>query len=543
MGGLASKEEKTLVCVRDVLKTYDVPKSLVIVTDRYASDPKDWHRGYNIELEVNFAGVVVPDDYPSMTKIDIARRAMECAWKQRVKISAHGAGQSPINAGLGGGSRDMWGYEPLVISMMNFRDFEFEDGVATIGSGLTLGEVDEKLYWPHRRAIPLGSSPYVSFGGNTVLGGVGPASRLWGLTSDQVLEMEVLLANGSVVIANDAVNQDLFWAMRGAGNSFGIVTKFKVKTYPAPEQVVQYTYSYTMGMGISFVDVLEEWLIMANDEHLDHRFSSQLVMKPGVAFITGTFYGPEAAYNASGIHAKVLKSPLLDEYKVSNWSSTQWHHHQEYLNILGFRKHASFYGRSQLLAKNEMPDRKSLERLLLLIGGAHQPWINWYVVWETVGGAINLVRGDATAFPHRDKLVNFQAIAMGTPKMVNDVFKIFQNRVNRESRILMDRLQNTTNHNGSIPLAILPGWQEHKMNHQTALRAYWGTNIQLLEELKAKWDDGSWLDGFHKVRNWCNYRHNGKLRSSRPGYCEAYKGLGTGAITPTIRKLLGMDPW
>ncbi|KIJ51254.1 hypothetical protein M422DRAFT_776541 [Sphaerobolus stellatus SS14] len=80
--------------------------------------------------------------------------------------------------------------------------------------------------------IPLASHP----GGASVLllGGFGFLSRLHGLSSDHLMEVEMVLADGSVVIANEKEHPDLWWAVRGAGPAFGIVTRYKAKAFPVP---------------------------------------------------------------------------------------------------------------------------------------------------------------------------------------------------------------------------------------------------------------------------------------------------------------------
>jgi len=106
--------------------------------------------------------------------------------------------------------------------------------IATIGAGMKLGDVTNKLLSAGNRAIAHGTCPDVGIGGHATMGGLGPASRMWGSAMDHVVEVEVVLADGSVVTASTNENVDVFWAMKGAGSSFGIVTNFKFKTHPAP---------------------------------------------------------------------------------------------------------------------------------------------------------------------------------------------------------------------------------------------------------------------------------------------------------------------
>ena len=73
-------------------------------------------------------------------------------------------------------------------------------------------------------------------GGLTVGGGLGHLTRRFGLTIDNLLEAEVVLASGEVVTANADTNSDLFWAIRGGGGNFGIITSFLLRAHPVGDK-------------------------------------------------------------------------------------------------------------------------------------------------------------------------------------------------------------------------------------------------------------------------------------------------------------------
>src|SRR4029079_14776195 len=94
-----------------------------------------------------------------------------------------------------------------------------------VGGGATWGEVDAATN-EHGLATPSGIISTTGVGGLTLGGGLGHLTRKHGLAIDNVLEVEMLLANGDHVTANKDENPDLFWAIRGGGGNFGVVTSF-----------------------------------------------------------------------------------------------------------------------------------------------------------------------------------------------------------------------------------------------------------------------------------------------------------------------------
>jgi len=117
------------------------------------------------------------------------------------------------------------------LSGLKFVRVDTSDNTVRVGGGNTLHEVDHATH-PYGLAIPAGIVSSTGVGGLTLGGGVGYLTRKYGLTIDNLLEADIVLADGSVVTVNNGQNQDLFWAVRGGGGNFGIVTSFKFQAHP-----------------------------------------------------------------------------------------------------------------------------------------------------------------------------------------------------------------------------------------------------------------------------------------------------------------------
>ncbi|MDB5539225.1 MAG: linked oxidase domain protein [Devosia sp.] len=123
----------------------------------------------------------------------------------------------------------------LVIDLRDLNAIEIDRDASTAwaGTGLTAGEVTAAVE-REKLIVGFGDSATVGIGGITLGGGIGYLIRKHGLTIDSLLAAEIVTASGDILIADDTHHPDLFWALRGGGGNFGVVTRFKYRLHPLP---------------------------------------------------------------------------------------------------------------------------------------------------------------------------------------------------------------------------------------------------------------------------------------------------------------------
>ncbi|KAL2860995.1 uncharacterized protein BJX67DRAFT_375679 [Aspergillus lucknowensis] len=294
---------------------------------------------YNLNLPVTPVAVTDPQSADEIAAV------VKCASDYDYKVQARSGGHSFANYGLGGQNRD------IVVNMKHFSQFSMDEStfIATIGPGITLGDLDLELYNAGNRAMAHGICPSIRTGDHLAMGGLGPTVRQWGLALDHVDEFEVVLANSSIVRASETQNPDVLFAIKRAAASFGIVTEFKVRTEQARGLAVQYSYTFNLGTLAEKANLLKDWQAFIAQENLIWRFYSNLVI----------FDGQE--YDALGLEKRFPTSE---------------------------------------------------PGTLLYIHKANAGALAWLVTLSLEGGAINAVPDDVTAYSHRDVLFWVQIFAV-----------------------------------------------------------------------------------------------------------------------------------
>ena len=324
---------------------------------------------------------------PALARFSSVRpaRVASCASAQDVAAAIAGARAAGLPLAVRSGGHCFGGRsstEGLVIDVSPLHGIEVGDGVVRVGAGAQLGAIYDALD-AHGLTIAGGCGTTVGVSGLALGGGLGILGRTYGLLADSVRAADVVLADGSVVQADD----ELLWALRGAGGArFGVVTALEIATVREPVMTAFETFWDDPATAIA------AWQAWAPDAP-DALAASLLITTPPLQVkVFGAFAGPideaRELVAALGVPAESL------------FAQGTARDVKRFLAGLGGAEgdddgHA--YLRSEFLA--EPLSHTAIEALVAHLdeGGFHReldfsPW----------GGAYNRVASDATAFPHRD---------------------------------------------------------------------------------------------------------------------------------------------
>jgi FAD/FMN-containing dehydrogenase len=187
------------------------------------------------------------------SEADIAR-CLSFAQRFGLPLRLRSGGHSYIGASIGPG---------LVIDLrkLNAVSVDAANGSTTIGAGAALVDVYGELA-SHGVSIPAGSCPSVGLSGLALGGGIGVVARQYGLTCDRLVEARVITADGNTLTANASSHSDLFWALRGGGGTFGVVSSLTLGTHAA-DPLAHAFVTWPWSAAASVVEAWQPWAVAA----------------------------------------------------------------------------------------------------------------------------------------------------------------------------------------------------------------------------------------------------------------------------------------
>ncbi|TRM58834.1 hypothetical protein BD626DRAFT_611109 [Schizophyllum amplum] len=336
---------------------------------------------------------------------------------QALDVTARSGGHSYVAGGLGGKNGT------LVVDMSNFKTIAVDETANTVevGAGNRLGDV-ARILNDYGRALPHGRCTYVGWEPHVPGGGWGQHSRMWGLLIDHTVSETVVLANGTVVTASEHENPDLFWALRGSGASFGIVTSFVFATEPVPP-LGGTTFQYIWDMPATEASAALALFQSFVQDDIPSTLGGEIVLKRGSALgnVSFQYFGvhwddPETFEATVAPYMKLFRAPDNTSVTQGDWITVlkAWVY-GDMDTANGVHPHDNFYAKSVMVPESTGMSDASMDAFMeYLATDGYDTELGWFVEIEMYGGAnsaVNLVPVETASFAHRDKLFNLQLYA------------------------------------------------------------------------------------------------------------------------------------
>ncbi len=322
----------------------------------------------------------------------------ECADASDVAVAVNFARENNLVVAVRGGGHNVAGHatcdDGIVIDLTPMKNVTVDIGrrTAVAEGGVTWGDYDKETQ-RHGLASPGGAISTTGIAGLTLGGGFGWLSRSYGLACDNLISAEIVTANGEVLTASAEENPDLFWAIRGGGGNFGVVTRFEYRLQEVGELYAGLIL-YPRDRAGEFMRVYSEWTAKAPDEVASMAaFLHSPDGDPVVGAIV-VYHGPKDEGERVIAPVRSLGSPALDDITPKPYTSVQ--------QVLddGFPRGLRNYWKSTYLA--ELGE----QCLDILVDHANRAPTTWCVVGleHMMGGAVARVGEDDTAFANRDAI-------------------------------------------------------------------------------------------------------------------------------------------
>ncbi|KAJ3547921.1 hypothetical protein NM208_g1258 [Fusarium decemcellulare] len=405
---------------------------------------------------------------------------VSCALPFGLKVQARGGGHDLNNKALGKTNQST-----IVVDLQNMKSIKLNEntGVASVGAGARLKDIVEALHTQGRRYMPHGASATVGIGGHAAIGGLGLHSRLVGTALDTMEAAEVVLANGTIANISNSNGADIFWAIRGAGASFGIVTEYAFQTSPEPEEVLNFEYVVASEEPAVLSEAFDVFQHIFANSTLDRRLSAISVIQKNRTTFSGAFFGPASEYSSYDLEKKIPGITNAAVYPALTWSE----HMERLFAATGhlFPEQAFFDSLGTVIALDTMPSKKSVVETFQHMQTQDPGSENWFALVDVYGGAVNDVKTEATAFPHRNMAYIF-AIYVTTDGVTTPVTNAY-----------VDQAILTIQDFSPDKYSNYAGYGNLRTKHPQ--QAFWGPNLPRLNSIKLQVDPENVFSSMHGV--------------------------------------------
>lgn len=415
---------------------------------------------------------------------DDVAQCIAFATRYGLPLSIRSGGHSYLGASTGTG---------LVIDLRSLTGVQrISAGQARVGAGTALVDAYSQLA-AQSAAIPAGSCPSVGISGLTLGGGVGVLARGFGLTCDRLTAARIVTADGSILSCDHAQHPDLYWALRGGGGSFGVVTSLTYSLVPTPGLALSHGYVAWPWSSSTAAAVLSAWQHFATTApdrlwstcHLvtqsDRNAAPTLAVASvyvGSASTLDELLGPlvsavPTAPTTRSVNDDSFEATMMLEAGCSDRTVAACHISGETPG--GTLQRGAFVAGSAYF--NDLIPSDGINAVVAAVQAhAADPSLSsGGVSFDILGGAIDRVGPGATAYAHRGALFNAQYSA-GWP-----------GNSNRPAARNLKSLQ--TLKSALAPYAsggAYPNYADGSL--PDAPKAYWGDNLPRLIDIRQRYD-------------------------------------------------------
>jgi FAD/FMN-containing dehydrogenase len=320
-----------------------------------------------------------------------------CAGAADVTECVHFARAHDLLVAVRGGGHSLPGHSTcdggLVIDLSGMRSVRVDPvaRIAYVEPGVLLGELDREAQ-AFELAVPAGTVSHTGVAGLTLGGGIGRLARKYGLSSDNVMSVDVVTANGSLVRANAEENPELFWGVRGGGGNFGVVTAFQFRLHPLGRIVTGGDLIYRPESARDVLGFIADYAARAPDEMWVEAVLERNADGARHLLVMVCHCGASSSAEHELRAFRKLR-PLRDSVRA-----------QPYIAVQASKDEASPHGRGYYMTGGIL---SHIEQDLIdaSIAGLERPEADLCKIYFThIGGAIARMPADSTAYAHRTAL-------------------------------------------------------------------------------------------------------------------------------------------
>jgi FAD/FMN-containing dehydrogenase len=281
----------------------------------------------------------------------------------------------------------------LMIDLSLMRGVRVDPGerVAWAPGGSLLGDLDHEAM-AFGLVTTAGTVSHTGVGGLTLGGGFGRLARRFSLASDNLRAVDIVTPDGQLRHASADENVDLFWAVRGGGGNFGVVTSFEFGLHPMQREVIGGTVAFPFGQARQVLEFYAEYQASAPDELFLNAFVNSTRGQPGSVIGLSLCYSGKKG-QVDGILQKIrgIGRPIVDQVRAMDYVALQRSE-----DVTDQRAVGSYTKSGYTVALTPA----FIDAIVT--GFQEHPRRGTTVGFYHTGGAINRVPAAATAFPHRD---------------------------------------------------------------------------------------------------------------------------------------------